>query len=159
MTMHYVRIKYKGYILWLDKADEAMFRQHKWYPNQKGYLRRNNWVGGKNKNIMLHRSIAGATTKDEHVDHINHNIHDNRGCNLRLCTPQENSRHCKKKKPSSGGFKGVYKVRSGRFQAMIRVDDKLSTLGTFDTAQEAAQKYNEAAKLHFGEFASLNQVP
>lgn len=151
--MHYVRIKYKDFVVWLDKADEAMFHTFKWYPNPKGYLRRNNWVQGKNKNIMLHRLLAGASL-GEQVDHINHNIHDNRKCNLRICTAQENSRHCKT--PSKSGFKGVYDNRHGKWAAMIRVDSKLLHLGTFSNKEDAARTYDAAAHKYFGEFALAN---
>lgn len=160
MEFHYVRIKYKGMTILLDKEDEQFFLSHKWYPDRKGYLRRNrSWKDGRTgpASPRLHREIMGAAS-DQQVDHVNHNVYDNRKSNLRLCSSAENARNCRKKTPSRTNLKGVYPQTSGRFYASIRVNKKLLYLGTFDTAQEAAQKYNEAARLHFGEFASLNQV-
>lgn len=157
--MHYVRIKYKSKVLWLDKEDEKFFFDHKWYFDRKGYLKRNVRRGDLTKvsTPRLHRELLNAPAEMQ-VDHINGNVFDNRKCNLRLATATQNARNCRKLKPNSSGFKGVYLIKSGRFQTMIRVNKKLLTLGTFDTALEAAQRYNEAARLHFGEFASLNQV-
>ena len=44
------------------------------------------------------------------------------------------------------------------WQAQIAVRGKIIHLGYFNTAMEAALVYNEAALIHHGEFAHLNQV-
>ena len=44
------------------------------------------------------------------------------------------------------GYKSVFKLDSGRFQAQHRVDGKKVFLGTFDTAVEAAVAYARAAE-------------
>lgn len=59
---------------------------------------------------------------------------------------------------SSSGFKGVYPTKSKKWAAKIRQGNKLLHLGTFDTPEEAAEIYNEAAKRHQGEFAWLNPL-
>lgn len=41
--------------------------------------------------------------------------------------------------------------------AEIRVNGKSLRIGRFATEQEAARAYNEAARLHHGEFAVLNE--
>ena len=54
----------------------------------------------------------------------------------------------KKKKLASTnttGFRGVYKSKGDRFQANIRIGGKLQQIGTFGTAKEAAQAYDQAA--------------
>jgi hypothetical protein len=56
-------------------------------------------------------------------------------------------------------FKGVCKRNdNGRFRARIRVRGKLINLGTFVKEEDAARRYDEAAKLYFGEFAYLNNL-
>jgi hypothetical protein len=54
-------------------------------------------------------------------------------------------------------IKGVEKTRQGKFMARITVNKQRLNLGTFSTEIQAAKVYNEAAKKHFGEFASLNE--
>ena len=46
---------------------------------------------------------------------------------------------------SSSGYKGVFSIRSGRFQAKICSNGRYVFLGTFDTAVEAAVAYAHAA--------------
>ena len=50
----------------------------------------------------------------------------------------------KKQKVSASGFRGVQERSSGRYQARITVDGKLTGLGTFDTANEAARVFDKA---------------
>jgi hypothetical protein len=58
---------------------------------------------------------------------------------------------------SKSGYKGVSK--SGRrYLAYICENSKSKHIGTFDTPEEAALAYNEAAIIKFGEFAILNDI-
>lgn len=99
----------------------------------------------------LHRYLTGWAL----VDHINGNIYDNRRQNLRRATPQQNAWNSKMPVTNTSGFKGV--SRSGaRFTAQIGYNRKLRRLGTFSTAEEAAEAYDKAAIELFGEFAALN---
>ncbi len=54
-------------------------------------------------------------------------------------------------------YKGVTKVSgSPKWAARIMVDYKQIHLGMFDTEEQAAQAYNDAAIESFGEYAHLN---
>lgn len=79
------------------------------------------------------------------IDHVNGDNGDNRWENLRLATPAENSRN----RRTSSEFKGVRETKSGRYRAVI-------TIGVFDTAEEAAAAYDDAARRYHGRFAALN---
>jgi hypothetical protein len=96
------------------------------------------------------------------VDHINHDILDNRKANLRICTHQQNQwntrpsgRHNKQH-----GYKGV-RLMKGRkcWRARIYLNGKQIHIGCFTTQIEAALAYNECAKKYYGEFACLNEIP
>ena len=86
------------------------------------------------------------------VDHINGVRSDNRWCNLRPSTRQENSRN---RAPTAGRSlpKGVYPTHGGnRYEARIGVDGRAKYLGVYDTPEEASAAYQAAAEKHFGDF-------
>jgi hypothetical protein len=88
------------------------------------------------------------------VDHKNRNTLDCRRSNLRLATNEQNHANIKLPENNTSGVKGVYIKLDGKYQARIRVNKKLITLGTFDTIEEAAAARREAAQKYFGEFAN-----
>lgn len=91
----------------------------------------------------------------QHVDHIDRNTKNNHISNLRLCTRSQNRAWGKKQKTRSN-LRGVYPKSSGRFQVMIRVNDKLRSIGYFSDPIEGAKAYDAEALKAFGEFANLN---
>lgn len=76
------------------------------------------------------------------IDHINGNRGDNRICNLREVTLRENNQN--KKVHRSGRLVGTYKRPNGKWSAKIKINLKTLHLGTYETEQEAADKYQEA---------------
>lgn len=88
------------------------------------------------------------------VDHVQHD--DNCGP-LRLVTHQQNQFNRRGRKGSSSKYKGVTLVKN-KWKASITKDGKRIELGCFDTEEEAAAAYNEAATGLFGEYAHLNQT-
>ena len=46
---------------------------------------------------------------------------------------------------NTSGYKGIRNRTSGRFQVSIRINGKTKTIGTFDTAIQAALAYDQAA--------------
>ena len=66
----------------------------------------------------------------------------------------------RKRKNCSSRFRGVTRQKNTeKFLAAIKNGDKSLHLGTFDSEIDAAIAYNEAAKIHFGTFANLNEIP
>ena len=62
----------------------------------------------------------------------------------------------KRRSSSKSGWFGVRKLRSGKYEAQIRIDGKTTHLGTYDTAKQAATAHNkEAIKLR-RPFSKLN---
>ena len=96
------------------------------------------------------------------IDHKDGNTSNNRIDNLRLATTKDNGANRKIGKNNTSGYKGVWlSVRRGRkdrWRAVIVVDNEHVQLGSFDTKEEAAKRYNEAAIHYFGEFAKLNEL-
>ena len=77
------------------------------------------------------------------IDHINGNGLDNRLCNLREITQQQNNQnHRKPPKHNTSGFLGVSYYKAGnKFSAHINLDGKKKHLGYFDDPQKAHQMY------------------
>lgn len=117
-------------------------------------------VTHQKKITYLHRLIMGLKKGDPRVvDHIDKNTLNNQKSNLRICTRAENSQNRKTSKNKKlSKYKGVRKASENAWRSSIRVKGKLHNIGTFKTEKEAAKKYNEHAKLHFGEFAQLNKI-
>lgn len=150
----------RGREVLISKEDETLFNGRPWHFDHKGYLVNStydkNLVTGRISTARFHRLVMEAQS-GQIIDHANGNKLDNRRSNLRLATNSQNAANMKKGKRSKTGFKGVDFVPAF-YKARIRVNGRLIRLGNFDTAEEAALAYNEAAKLHFGEYASLNQL-
>jgi len=141
-------------VVMVDDDDYERLSNLTWWMNGPGYA--DGWVDGKG--CLMHRFIMGAK-KGQEIDHINSNKLDNRKENLRFCTHLENITRIGIRKNNSTGYVGVSKKSYGRpYRAYLRSAGIQLFLGTFDTPEEAALAYNDAAKKHFGEFAYLNQV-
>ena len=96
----------------------------------------------------LHCLILEAPEGIE-VDHINGNGLDNRRANLRLVTVQQNRQNRNKGRNNQTGFKGVtFDKKSGKWVMSLRV--------LFDSAEEAAQVYDQLAVIVYGEHANTN---
>ena len=151
----------RGLVALVDDEDYQWLMRWKWHALSSGpriYAVRNRNLGrrirkgDKQTTIMMHRIITKAPTGTQ-VDHTNHNTLDNRKTNLRVVTVQQNQAN---RRPKHGRrFKCVAPKRN-RFRAYIVLNGKYHTLGSHDTAAEAARAYDRAALKHFGEFARLN---
>jgi hypothetical protein len=93
------------------------------------------------------------------VDHRNRKPADNRWANLRRATRGQNQ--INRVLPANGvGLRGVYQSKGGRYRARIRIGERVTHLGTFDTPEEAHTVYVAAAQALHGEFAEhLNRSP
>lgn len=88
------------------------------------------------------------------VDHVNRDRLDNRRCNLRVCSAQQNmaNRQCGN---NAAGLNGVTPDR-GKWKAHFETGGKHYNLGRYDSAEEAARVRDAMAFKINGEFAALN---
>lgn len=147
-----------GQIALIDQRDFHLVKRFRWYTERNGkrlYAITFLNVGGKRTSLRMHRLIARFPPGQD-VDHKNGNGLDNRRSNLRIGSRSENLANLPKRRNTSSRYKGVCRIRTGRWMAYINVRGKRRYLGYFDNEVDAARRYDEVAREHFGEFARLN---
>lgn len=87
---------------------------------------------------------------DDQIDHVNMDKSDNRFCNLREATCQQNN--VNKNARTATGSKGVVRV-GNKYRAMIWSGGTTMHLGYFDTELEAREAYAQKANELHGEYA------
>jgi hypothetical protein len=146
----------QGQFAIVDDEDYEELSKFKWhalpkYNSKMLYAARNSprEPGEKRSKIYMAIEIM-KPRKGLVVDHINHNTLDNRKENLRNVTQSQNIRNCIPRK-SASGFRGV-SIINNKFRAQIRVNLKMVYLGLFINPKDAANAYEKAAEMYFGEF-------
>lgn len=112
---------------------------------------------GKRFRSYAHRIVWALCTgmwPQELVDHRDGDKKNNRFGNLRLASYAENAWNTGARSWSQSGIKGVsWDASRRKWQASIFVKRKQIALGRYDTKEEAAAAYAEAAARYHGEFA------
>lgn len=105
--------------------------------------------------VLMHRVILDAQS-GQLVDHIDHDGLNNTRGNLRIADYKQNGQNrYKQRTDTTSQYKGVSRFYE-RWQAAIMVNKKSIFLGHFESEEEAALAYDNAAREHFGEFALTN---
>lgn len=138
-----------------DKTD--LIRHVNWYrnyndPSKPLYITNHN--GNK-----LHEYLVDCP-KGYEVDHISLDTLDNRSCNLRIVTHQQNQCNQPLQKNNTSGVSGVsfYPPR-GKYRARIKISQHDIHLGYYSTFVEAVQARNVGMACMFGEYGRYNAVP
>ena len=150
----------KGYFAQVDDEDFEWLSQWKW---QASVDKRNVYAittikneHGKRKTVRMHRLILGVNDPKILIDHWFQNGLDNQRKNLRTCTLSQNQMN-RKRQMGSSRFKGVsWNKTKKRWCAHITLEGRLKSIGHFTNERLAAERYDEFAREHFGQFASLN---
>lgn len=136
----------------IDERDYESVMPHNWRSDPKGYVittrndRHSKW---------LHRIVLDCP-EDHVIDHINHNIRDNRRINLRVATSSQNM--INKRFNDINHVTGVRQNRRGKWTAYIQAGGIKYHLGTYDTEVEAIAVRKEAEENLFGDFSYLNSL-
>lgn len=153
----------RGMAAIVDDEDYSFLLSFTWFadpcsPRRKTFRARHNFcVNGSTRALLMHRLVAAVSHADV-VDHINHNPLDNRRCNLRICSHEENAFNRINTKHSSV-YKGVtWHKAANAWCAQIASNGIKRHLGCFKDELDAAAAYDTAAILIHGEFACTNRT-
>lgn len=142
---------------YFDLEDYDKIKDHCWHEGTGGYI--TTYVD--NKNLSMHRLIMlnknDLCNINIDVDHKHGHAtrNDNRKCNLRVATRQENLRNKTLMSTNSSGFIGVsFRKNRNKWRAYINPDkgSKLS-LGHYETFTEAVKARIEGELKYFNDFA------
>ena len=133
----------------VDDADYERLSKYKWYGlyTKTGYYAvRFEYIGKKQKGILMHREILNLVNAKLQGDHRDLNKLNNQRYNLRIVTNSQNLTN--KKTYSKTGYKGVYK-KGNIYRVSFKIDVKMEYFGNYKTAKEAALRADEVMrKIH-----------
>ena len=102
-----------------DIEDYNIIKDYYWTLNERRYV----ISFSKGKRTLLHRLIMNAPNNMV-VDHINHNVTDNRKCNLRICSQKNNTWNRNVRKDNACGITGVhYDNKRHKFVAQMQCEE------------------------------------
>ena len=143
--MKYIKLTQNQFAI-VDNKNYEQLSKHKWSAQWcketlSFYVTNTKHVGTKVNTTYMHREVLGLKRGDRRqADHINHNTLDNRKCNLRIVTNQEN--HFNRR-----NTKGYFWSKStGKYKAYITINRKQIHLGYHNTSKKARQAYLKAKK-------------
>lgn len=150
----------KGFLYWKVKRPKSQIGKKAGFLNKRKsgdrYMIKINGKSYLNSRLIF---LYHHNWLPEMVDHKKHNTLDDRIENLRPATRSQNLINRTSSKNSTSKYLGVsFHKLANKWCANIFIDKKLKHLGYFIIEMEAALAYNEAAKIHFGEFANLNVI-
>ena len=147
-----------GEFRWLITAGRCQAGSLAGHMKSNGYR----YIGFEGREYLAHR-LGWAYRFGEQppieLDHADREKGRNAESNLRPASRTENIGNNGILRTNTSGYRGVsWDRRRSRWAAYIWLRSCKSHLGYFVDANAAALAYNDAARQHFGEFATLNKV-
>ena len=143
---------------YFDLEDYDKIKNYCWHKNASGYIVyiKNNGHAYE-KNIRLSRLIMDPPNNLV-VDHINHDLLDNRKSNLRIATVSQNGMNSTPRNNCSSEFTGVWKDSNNKWCASLTLNQKSIWLGRFNTEEDAVFARRNAENKYFNEFSYNNSI-
>lgn len=149
----------------VDDYDYPILSARKWYlkpkqGNKPQYPYTSLYYKDFTIPVSMHRFMMNPT-QWQSVDHIDGNPLNYKRENLRLCNVKENNWNTGTKDTAkSSKYKGVSihhgLHKNAKWRSRIHIEGKEINLGHYNTEEEAARAFDEAARKYHGEFARLN---
>lgn len=141
---------------YFDLSDYELIKNYCWLEAKNGYIYTRN--PDSKKLILLHRIILNVQD-NEIVDHINHNVKDNRKSNLRIGTQSQNMMNLSLHKNNTSGVSGVsFYNNINKWSAEICVNKDKIKLGLFDNFEDAVKARRKAEEKYFNDWSYKNSV-
>jgi hypothetical protein len=123
----------------LFDAVDSDLRDRKWTTNNFGYARCTlNGQHAFGHRLVIERVIGRLLKPGEFVDHINFNRCDNRRCNLRVVTIQQNNDH--RQARNATGLRGItFHAKAGKWMGQVRRSGRVHYCGLHSTPEAAAE--------------------
>ena len=155
-----IKVKGSDRPMLIDSEDYAVVAKYNWRLLNGYPATRVRWVrdGVRGRDVFKVHKLIFTPRINEVTDHINRDKLDNRKCNLRSVTLQQNmwNKRTSRKNPSSE-YKGVsFCKNANKWRSSIQMNGKFVTIGHFINEVDAAQAYNFIAADYHGEYAYLN---
>lgn len=136
-----------------DEIDLPLVKSHNWWiSSDDGYAM--TWID--NRNVRFTR-LQHVLSKNQMIDHIDGDRCNNRRSNERVVTKLQNNWNKGMRRNNTQGYVGIYYHRKNKnYVARIYTNRKYIHLGSYESKEEAARAYDEAARFYYGEFACVN---
>ena len=139
----------RGYSFKFDEDDLSTVCSRTWYPSFQGHM----IYACDARGNTLHSVLIPDLPRGYEIDHVNRDSLDNRRCNLRVCTHQQNQFNHDLQRNNTSGYAGVsYFPSRKKFRARIKYSNREIHLGYFLTIEEASQARSVAEHYLFGEY-------
>jgi len=145
----------QGYVTRIDDVDRVFTDGRNWHAIVRSYKRAVYACARVNgRHVMLHNLLCPDW---DEVDHADGDGLNNCRSNLRDGAEFRNNANVGLRSNNTSGYKGVYRY-GDVWIARIGVNWKSINLGTYDSPEEAAYAYDQAAVGFFGEYARTNAM-
>lgn len=140
----------RTYRAWAEAKQRAFNEKHAHHNLYRGKGMCKEWANSFESFLA---DMGAAPTEKHQIDRIDSDKGYTPG-NCRWATAQQNAANTRKN--NATGYRGVNRLPSGRYRAIIRVGGARIDLGVFDSPIEAAIAYDHEAIRYFGEYAMTN---
>lgn len=142
---------------WLSRIAADGTKAHCGWLGKNGYW----YVRYSGSRYLAHRVCyylsTGTDPEGWEIDHIDGDTRNNNPENLRVASVSSNQANQRLRNQNTSGFKGVsWHSARRKWRAQITKDKRYIHLGLYETAEEAASAYDNAAAELFSSHAKTN---